>query len=150
MCVCHRILTSPSRVFLTAGPSATLCPMVLFLLSLLGVEAGHVTSGSAGCRDLALSESPMFAAGRCSHMYRNINLQQMCILITQAFVQYYKTLCAEKRMLATSGSLSFVGGEADEVGALGLHPGNELTVLVTTCCRQGWGFWVVALRIIVI
>lgn len=53
-------------------------------------------------------------------------------------------------MLPTSGALPFTGGEADEVRALGLHPGNELTVRVTTCCSQSWGFWVITLWIIVI
>lgn len=53
-------------------------------------------------------------------------------------------------MLATSGSLPLIGGEADEVGALRLYPGNELTVRVTTCCSQSWGFWVITLWIIVI
>lgn len=52
--------------------------------------------------------------------------------------------------LVTSGALSFVGGEADEVGALRVHPGNELTVRVTTGGSQGRGFWVIALWVIVI
>ena len=49
---------------------------------------------------------------------------------------------------ATSGALSFIGGEADEVGALCLHPGDELTV--ATCCGQARRFWVVALWVIVV
>lgn len=53
-------------------------------------------------------------------------------------------------MFATSGALSFIGGEADEVRALCLHPGDELTVRVTTCCSQAWRFWVIALWIIVV
>lgn len=53
-------------------------------------------------------------------------------------------------MRATSGALAFAGREADEVGALRLHPGNELTVRVTTCLCQARGFWVVAFWVVVI
>lgn len=61
-----------------------------------------------------------------------------------------KSVSTKRLIVVTSGALSFAGGEADEVGSLRLHPGNELTVRVTTCCSQARGFWVIALWIIII
>lgn len=50
----------------------------------------------------------------------------------------------------TSGSLAIPGGEADQVGPLGLDAGDELPVLGPAGCCHAWRLWVVTLWVIII
>lgn len=118
--------------------------MVLFLLSCSVLKRDTLLPGVLG----AVAGSvwiTMLAARRYARS--QISLRRS---ISQDQVELKKKKKNPVNEVVTSGALTFTGGEANKVGALSLHPGNKLTIWVTSCYSQAWRFWVVAFCIVVV